>query len=36
MADQIETRLCLVEKMLGMKTEAKGDIIRVKEIGYRR
>jgi len=36
MTDHIETRLWLVEKMLGAKTEMKGNRLRVKGIGYRR
>jgi hypothetical protein len=36
MTDHIETRLWLVEKMLGAKTEVKGNRLRVKGIGYRR
>lgn len=36
MTDHIETRLCLVEKMLGAKIEVKGNRLRVKGIGYRR
>jgi RNA 3'-terminal phosphate cyclase (ATP) len=36
MTDHIETRLWLVEKMLGAKTEVKGNRLRIKGIGYRR
>ena len=36
MTDHIETRLWLVEKMLGARTEVKDNILRVKGIGYRR
>jgi len=36
MTDHIETRLWLVEKMLGAKTEVKDNRLRVKGIGYRR
>ena len=36
MTDHIETRLWLVEKMLGAKTEVKNNRIRIKGIGYRR
>jgi RNA 3'-terminal phosphate cyclase len=36
LTDHIETRLWLVEKMLGAKTQVEGNRIRIKEIGYRR
>jgi len=36
MTDHIETRLWLLEKMLGAKTEVKGNRLRIKGIGYRR
>ena len=36
MTDHIETRLWLVEKMLGAKTQVKGNRLRIKGIGYRR
>ena len=36
MTDHIETRLWLVEKMLGAKTEVKGNRLRIKGIAYRR
>jgi len=36
MTDHIDSRLWLVEKMLGAKTEVKDNRLRVKGIGYRR
>ena len=36
MTSHIETRLWLVEKMLGAKTEVKNNRLRIKGIGYRR
>jgi RNA 3'-terminal phosphate cyclase (ATP) len=36
MTDHIETRLWLVEKMLGAKTEVRGNSLRIKGIAYRR
>jgi hypothetical protein len=36
MTDHIDTRLWLVEKMLGAKTEVKNNELRIKGIGYRR
>jgi RNA 3'-terminal phosphate cyclase (ATP) len=36
MTDHVDTRLWLVKKMLGVKTEVKGNRLRVKGIGYRR
>jgi hypothetical protein len=36
MTAHIETRLWLVEKMLGAKTEVKDNRLRIKGIGYRR
>jgi RNA 3'-terminal phosphate cyclase (ATP) len=36
MTAHIETRLWLVEKMLGAKTEVKNNRVRIKGIGYRR
>jgi RNA 3'-terminal phosphate cyclase (ATP) len=36
MTDHIETRLWLTEKMLGAKTEVKGNRLRIKGIAYRR
>ncbi|MBL7180981.1 MAG: RNA 3'-terminal phosphate cyclase [Pseudomonadota bacterium] len=36
MTDHIESRLWLVEKILGAKTEVKANRLRVKGIGYRR
>ncbi len=36
MTDHIETRLWLVEEMLGAKAQVKGNRLRIKGIGYRR
>jgi RNA 3'-terminal phosphate cyclase (ATP) len=36
LTEHIETRLWLVEKMLGAKTQVEGNRIRIKGIGYRR
>ncbi len=36
MTDHVETRLWLVEKMLGAKTEVKGNRLRIKGVGYHR
>ena len=36
MTDHIETRLWLVEKMLGAKTKVNGNRLRIKGIGYQR
>ncbi len=34
MTEHIETRLWLVEKILGAKTEVEGNLVRIKGIGY--
>ncbi|HHJ00744.1 MAG TPA: RNA 3'-phosphate cyclase, partial [Candidatus Aerophobetes bacterium] len=34
MTEHVETRLWLVEKMLGARTEVKGNLIRIKGIGF--
>ncbi|MBW1748674.1 MAG: RNA 3'-phosphate cyclase, partial [Deltaproteobacteria bacterium] len=34
MSDHIEARLWLVEELLGAKTEVKGNLVRIRGIGY--
>jgi RNA 3'-terminal phosphate cyclase (ATP) len=34
MTDHIESRLWLVEEILGAKTEIKGNLVKIKGIGY--